>query len=618
MGTPKRFLVILALAAFPCILAAQDSGGSGSRVSKTDQGFFLSQTITFPPVPNMLYYKVELERFAGESPVPFDVIQTETNSIEVSLRAGLYRYRILAYNKMNLLDGVSDWQEFEVIAAIEPAAEAYRPFYGLYYEMAAASGSITVSGRDFFSDSEFALVQREENFDWSGVNLEDQDDTIFPDKVLVNDDHTLAVLDFSRKSLKAGDYLIFIRNPGGLWTTLGQVRVGSKNGSDWTLSFGWSPMIPAFDPGSDTYWDHTASANKPVLDAFNHRGAYFRIGWLPVKTKIGNFGLEGTWFFLADNYWVSRHENPTPLEYINTISGGYLGIVYQKAFASWKSWQLEIRAGVGSGAAYDDVFYANEDTLPLLINAGVSVQYFIWKNLYAEAGLDFQYMTRVDHFMLRPALGLGWQFGRWAETAEVDRAIKRGNDPSVPVTGIPKNEGTVSLGWSPMIPLFDSTYTDSFGHESSDLGMFNPLGAYLRIAYLPHRWDDNKFGFEFALYILEHANRETYGNYKMLDLVRYGQFGVLYQRKLPDNWQVNARFGAGIANPYDPQADNVAIPFALNAGLSIQRFLWKGLYAELGLDFIVSFGDQTHWIMNPGLGIGWQFNLDAETGLRLK
>jgi hypothetical protein len=620
MGTAKRFLVVLAVVVFPYFLAAQDSGGSGSHVSKTDEGFLISQTISFPSVPNMLYYRVELEQIAGESLVPVDTIQTETNSVEVSLKAGLYRYRILAYNKMDLLDGVSDWREFEVLGAVEPAAETYQPFYGLYYEMSDTAGSVAVAGRDFFPESEFALVKQNTKFDWSDVNLEGRKDVIFPDHVTVSDDHNLAILSFNRKTLSPGEYLILIRNPGGLWTTLGQVRAGFRKDNDWTFSFGWSPMIAAFDREKARYYDYSAFEDKPKLDLYNSRGAYIRFGWFPVKTRVGHFGLEANILFLADNNWVYKHDEPMIGEYFTSISGGHLDIVYQNAPLAWRNWQVELRAGVGGGNEYDDTFEYEGDP-PLLLNFGLSVQYFIWKNLYAEAGMDFQYMTRVDHFMLRPAVGIGWQFGRWAEVVEVDRALKRGEDPSVPVTGIPKNEHTFSLGWSPMIPLFDYTYTDWNGTEyaeQADLAPFNPLGAYLRAGYLPHRWGDNKFGFEYALYILEHPNRDTYDEFKHVDLLRYVQFGVLYQRRLPKDWQLNARFGIGIANPYDPHAEDVEIPFALNFGLSVQRFLWKGLYAEAGLDFIVSYGRETHWIVNPGIGIGWQFNRDAETGLRLK
>jgi hypothetical protein len=622
----RRFFASLALAAvFPYFLAAQDSVESGTHVVKVDGEFLLAQTITFLPVPGMLYYNVEIEQFNGEVFVPLRTIRTELNQVEVALKAGSYRYRIFAYNRMNLLDGVSGWQEFQVLVAVEPIVEAYQPFYGLYYELADFPRSIIVRGRDFFPESEFALV-RNGTMDWSGVDLESRADVLFPDNVTVNDDRTAAALDFSLNKLRRGGYFVFTRNPGGLWTVLGQVRVGYRKNIDWTFSFGWSPMIAAFDRGKATYWDYDTQEDKSHLDLFNPRGAYLRLGWFPVKTRIGNFGLELNAAFLADNYWVSGHDDPGVWEYFGTISGGHLDIVYQKTLPSWKNWQFELRAGIGGGNPYDDTYFDEFEDFPFLINAGFSTHYFIWKNLYAEAGIDFQHMPESNHFMILPALGMGWQFGRWAEVAEVDKALKRGEDPSVPVTDIPKDEITLSLGWSPMIPLFDYTYTDwnwvpGLGlveDKKADLQPFNPLGAYLRIAHLPHRWGDNKFGYEFTVYVLDHPNRETYDPpYNYLDIWRYGQqLGVLYQRRLPKDWQLNVRGGVGISNPYDPHVDEVDIPIGVNAGLSVQRFFRRGFYAEAGLDMVVSFGRKTHWMLNPGIGIGWQFNRDTETGFR--
>jgi hypothetical protein len=617
----RRFFAVLAFViVFPRFLAAEEPDKSSTRVAKINGEFLLSQTITFLSVPDILHYKVEIEQLAGEQFIPLHTMQTETNSVEVSLKAGLYRYRIFAYNKMNLLDGISDWQEFEVLAAVEPAAESYQPFYGLYYELPDFPRSITVRGRDFFPESEFALVRQHDKFDWSGIDLEGRRDVLFPDNVTVNEDCTAAVLDFSLKKLKRGEYYIFVRNPGGLWTTLGQVRVGYRKNTGWTFSFGWSPMIAAFDREKATY----GSEDKPRLDLFNPRGAYIRLGWFPVKTKIGNFGLEMNWLFLADNYDISDYQGISgPGDYLGTIRGGHMDIVYQKTFSSWKNWQLELRAGAGGSDDYDDTVsdFDGDIPFPFMLNFGASAQYFIWKNLYAEAGLDFQYVTGVGHFMMRPALGMGWQFGRWTELTAVDNALKRGEDPSVPVTDIPKNEITLSVGWSPVIPLSDYTYTEWEGMsmaERNDLQLFNPLGMYLRTAYLPYRWGGSKLGFEFALHMLDPLNRKDDENfYKYLDLLRYMQFGVLYQRRLPKNWQLNARLGIGISNSY---ANDVGdIEPALNAGLSIQRFFWRGFYAEAGLDVITSFyNNKARWMLNPGIGIGWQFNRDAETGLRLK
>jgi hypothetical protein len=629
----QRFFAVLAFAlVFPCFLAAQDSVESGSHVTKTAEGFRLSQTISFPPVPDALRYDVELEQRSGDQFVPFDTIQTETNSIDVSLRAGSYRYRIFSYNRMNLLDGMSDWQEFEVLAAVEPAMETYRPFYGLYYDMANPSGSLSVAGRDFFPDSEFALLRQEDiDYDWTNVNLEGRKDLIFPNNVTVNEDGTLAVLDFSRKSLRKGNYSIFARNPGGLWSVMGQVRVGFKNNTDYTLSFGFAPMIAAFDYDEETF--HDEGEEKPRLDFFNPQGAYLRFGGFPVKTKIGSFGLGTGVFFLFDNMWQNDQQNgyhdDDPWVFFTAIQSLYVNLLYQKPFAR-EGGLFELRAGAGLVSPYRNEL--NEmgekiDVLVLFIEAGAGIQFFIWKNLYIAAGFDIGYTPlkdTSDRLMLWPNIGLGWQFGRWGEAAEVSAAVKRGEDPSVPVTETPKDEATFSLGWSPMIPFFDYNYTEIeytgpytyTETEYSDLDAFNPLGAYLRIAFLPHRRGDNKFGFEFAIYVLDHRNRETYDvPYNYIDLLRYVQFAALYQRRLPKDWQLNARLGAGISNPYD---HDYVPPPALNLGLSFQRFFWRGFFAEAGFDFVVSFGEKTHWILNPGIGIGWQFNRDTETGLRPK
>jgi hypothetical protein len=227
-------------------------------------------------------------------------------------------------------------------------------------------------------------------------------------------------------------------------------------------------------------------------------------------------------------------------------------------------------------------------------------------------------MLAVDHFMILPALGVGWQFGRWPEVTEVNRALKRGGDPSVPVTDIPKNESLLSLGWAPMIPL---------GMDRSDgvttlLWPVTPQGAYFRTAYIPYRWGRNKLGMEFNIYILEHPNRREWSD-DMADIVgilSHVHLGVLYQRKLAEKWQLNGRVGIGISNPYDfrDNSSGWGIPFSINTGLSAQYFFWKGFYAEAGLDMFVSLSYENHWMLHPGFGVGWQFNRDTETGLRSK
>ncbi|MDR2182136.1 MAG: hypothetical protein LBN92_05590, partial [Treponema sp.] len=306
------------------------------------------------------------------------------------------------------------------------------------------------------------------------------------------------------------------------------------------------------------------------------------------------------------------------------LNGGHIDVLCQRPDFFRKDLQLELRAGAGGGERYTDHDDDMEGKIPLLLNFGFSLQYFIWKNWYAEAGIDFQYMTVVKNARIYPAIGMGWQFGRWAERKEVDRMLERGEDPSVPVTGIPENELTLSMGWSPVIRLSDYTTTrthwNEYGHyyeerKRSELERFNPAGAYLRAAYLPYRWGANKLGVEFSFFILDFPVRRTFDKNRALGLLRGAQFDVLYQRKLREEWQLNVRLGPGFGNPYLDETD---VAFTFNTGFSVQRFFWRGLYAEAGLDLVASVYNRTRWVLNPAIGIGWQFNRDAETGLRLK
>jgi hypothetical protein len=154
--------------------------------------------------------------------------------------------------------------------------------------------------------------------------------------------------------------------------------------------------------------------------------------------------------------------------------------------------------------------------------------------------------------------------------------------------------------------------------ETTMLRPFNPLGAYFRMAYIPYRWGKNKLGAEFELYILEHPNRQTLPEeYRGVDILSHVQFEVLYQRVLTKPWQLNARAGMGISNPYafdHTVDDDSVIAYSINTGASVQYFFWKNAYVEAGLDFMFTFGEVKHGMLRPGIGIGWQFNRDVSTG----
>jgi hypothetical protein len=587
---------------------------------------------------------------------------------------------------MMLLEGISAWQEFTIIPGVEPVVKNFQPFYGLLFEMSDPNSVLIIQGTYFFEESEFVLVRKRNNFDWSGINLEGRNDVIFPNRVILGDN--MASLSFTRGALRQGNYEIFIRNPGGLWTCFGEVRVGFRNRTDFTFSFGYSPMFAAFD--IQNAWKEDFMLDNiggfyfyrqqfiQELDRFNLQGMYFRFSWIPVKTTIGNFGLEAQVYFLTDNYdkIIRERKNSSGFsQLMDTMKEGSINLLYQLPVL--ERWQHNIRFGAGFGYpyhTYTDFFIYNDlspflgypfiykqhiyqkEVVPLMLNLGYSVQYFLWKNLYLEAGLDIQYVFSISvdqslrHWIFRPGIGIGWQMGRWAEYAEVAEGARKGEDYSVPVLQTPKAEHLLSVGWSPYISLFgferyglqrfqrmlysSNKIIDEPYYVRNNIKYADPvnlLGLNLRYAYLPYRWGKNKFGFDFELNLLFQGNQDKIDN-KLLDIVSEALIGFRYQRILNDDWQMNFRVGAGIANSYDYMTETRYVfpgitvidgassrhHFALDMGVSAQYFFWNNAYIEAGIDSIIIFKDgKNSAALRPGIAIGWQFNRNNETGLRL-
>ena len=427
MGTVKciklqKYLLLLVFLT-GSFLHAQSEAGSGSFVINTDQGFTVFQIISFPAVPNALRYEVEIEELTRTGIVPIETITSEINRIELSLRAGSYRYRITAYNRMGLLEGRSGWQDFTIYPAIQPIAEAYEPAYGLLSVRTNPTGSITVTGRDFFPESEFALVMHNPNFDWTGVILEERRDVIIPDQVIIYENQ--AELTFERRTLRRGTYDVFIRNPGGLWTTLGPVQVANVIKTEFLLSIGWSPMIPLFGiERHDDGWFDTGSSIEYMLyetiGVFNPLGANISLAVFPFvwkNNKIG-FGID---------FAILEHKDRTKVDYyydgeddflikLSILSHLLFGVYYQREFG--ESWQMGINFGMGISHPYD--YLGDVDGAVFAMNTDMSIQYFFHKNYFVGFQLNTVFIfnhymesdNRLTSAVLRPSLNIGVQLNR--------------------------------------------------------------------------------------------------------------------------------------------------------------------------------------------------------------
>ncbi len=92
-----------------------------------------------------LEYKVEIQSAAGKA---VETLTTEESSVEVSLSAGSYRYRVTALDILEREASVSDWTAFEILVAASPKIEAVAPEAplesdGSSLELPVAVGSVT-------------------------------------------------------------------------------------------------------------------------------------------------------------------------------------------------------------------------------------------------------------------------------------------------------------------------------------------------------------------------------------------------------------------------------------------------------------------------------------------
>lgn len=624
-------------------LYAQEDEGATSFVTRTSEGFVVTQSISFPVVQNAVRYEVEIEKFSDSllNYVPLDKIDTINTRINLSLKVGYYRFRITAYNIMGLWEGLSDWQEIYIQPAVLPVIESYQPFYGLFHEIANPTGTLIINGKNILAEAEFALVDQSGNYDFSRVSLHSVGGVIFPEKVTVLEDK--AILTFSRQSLKKGIYDIFIRNPGGLWVLFGKVQVGYKNNRTTYFEFGYAPMLAAFniDKVGQLEYDSGGSGTgkfHPYYNRFNTQGYYARFGGFFQRSINGNFGFELQANFLVDNQLQKSWSPDSGMGYTLIAFSGLqtatLNFVYQRAVT--ERWLNNFRFGLGlaNGDAYlgqNEARSSIFSAVPFVWDIGITTQYFLWKNLAVNAGLDFQVISDIANdpqFRITPHIGFTWQFSKWAEHAEIAEAARWGEDYSVPVYDIPKREYLLSVGWAPMVPLgnMDIYSRDYKTAAHQHLQPFNPGGVSLRYAYLPIVWNKNKFGFDMEFNLLVTKNMDTLNNFGIgfppgFDILSEMAFGIRYQRVFLDSLQLNVRSLFGIGNSYlyiynDKYDENYIPSLIYKAGLSLQYFFVRGLYAEAGVDFTyLTLG--VHFYMKPHISLGWQFNHNTPTGMQL-
>ena len=104
-------------------------GEPSFRLSETDSGLLFFQRLTWEEARYAVRYTLILERKREILDDYAEVMRrnTEFTYIDISVPPGNYRYRVLSFNILGLLDSQSDWEYFEVLEALTRSSFLLRP-----------------------------------------------------------------------------------------------------------------------------------------------------------------------------------------------------------------------------------------------------------------------------------------------------------------------------------------------------------------------------------------------------------------------------------------------------------------------------------------------------------
>jgi hypothetical protein len=154
-----------------------------------------------------------------------------------------------------------DWAYFKVIRALQPVLTRFNP--EILYLDEDIPRELNLTGRNFIEESEIYLLSRD---------VEKRGELIMPAEYQHSASGDIAHLVFGSAVLLPGIYEVWIKNPGGLETSLGPLRVTYRRTTEFNVSAGYAPVLPLYGHA------FTIFERK-----FFPLGAYVRMSFIPLR-----------------------------------------------------------------------------------------------------------------------------------------------------------------------------------------------------------------------------------------------------------------------------------------------------------------------------------------------
>ncbi|MDR1836995.1 MAG: hypothetical protein LBQ89_04985 [Treponema sp.] len=305
--------------------------------------------------------------------------------ILVSLPHGKYRYSVTPYDLLGNRGETSEWKEFEVLPAYQPAISSYTP--ELFYLDRNTARVITISGINFLEESE--------------IYLQNASGSLYPEKVEIISNER-ANLYFDDWKLVTGSYDIYVKNPGGVFTRSGRFYIGYRKWMDFFLKPALTPVIPIYGTLKDQLGPNVYLAGLSFsFEAISSRRGSFN----------GGLELAASAVYLDPALSIQTGNDNYQTGYIEgelLLAAFDLNIALQRRF-NRNRMALTFRFGLGA-VTMNHLDNSEQNEIMIGLNLGVNFMVRLIDNFYIEAGVDFSnQMTSEPSGLIKPRLGVAWQ-----------------------------------------------------------------------------------------------------------------------------------------------------------------------------------------------------------------
>lgn len=397
----------------------EEDGLQESEISAQEQWQYLEWEEENPEY--VLHYEVVIEVFSEKKGTfeELNRIMTEDNSNRVQvnplLSPGVYRYKVISYNLVDVPEVESSWFEFKIYKAFQPEINDIKSNVnrtGTLFLEEINDGIFNIFGKNLFalpeSDSDISFT------DYVLLNSKKKNAEPIIPEILENEKNRRLKIQFDLKKLDVGKYNFIATDASGLKSKAdhrSQIEVKFKKKVDFDLSAGYVFPVVLYDGTFEEYLDTNilplSVTARATFVPFKHRFGYFGFGLFSSYSRIfadyNNYQIDGN-LINADALFV--YQLPVRVKFKNLEKPRHL-------------MTLELHGGAGLSFFNDFKFHFEHNIVSEPLNsinlgaiAGGAMQFYLTNRLYAELSADYLmvFLADMDFGMILPALSIGWQF----------------------------------------------------------------------------------------------------------------------------------------------------------------------------------------------------------------